>query len=144
MPRPMTSPPDALNGVESVAVPFAAPLTYNFSEPTLESKTPTRCTHTPAVGADEDSARMPEAFAVSLEGRENAQRLSIGSYSRSNAEFWTPSCDTAVCHAPPMAELFTHADTEKLCAVLSTGPAVAIVLLVPLKVAAPPDHVTLV
>ena len=94
--RPMTNGPVAANGVVSVAVPEAAPLTYNVIAPLLASNTPTRCVHAPTVGAAVDLARVTAALGVSEATSVNAHRLSAKSYWRSNPALCTASWETAV------------------------------------------------
>src|SRR2546430_159396 len=137
--RPMTSGPLAWNGVVSVAVPFAAPLTYSVRAPLLALNTPTRWAHVPFVGAAVDSARTEAASTVSLVVRENAHRLLSRSYCRYAPEDWSASCPRTPIQALRLLGL-TQAETVKLWVVSSTGPLVAISPVEPSNVAVPPDH----
>src|SRR6266511_3161918 len=141
LPRPITIGPLVANGVVSVALPACAPLTYNVIAPVVESYTPTRCVHTPTVGAVVDIARITVELLTSALLRQNAQRLSPLSYCRQNADSMFPSCETAVSQ-PAVEARFSQADTLKLCVVSSIGPAVVIAPVEPLKVAAPLDQDT--
>src|SRR5947209_3806999 len=89
--RPMPTGPVALNGVVSVAVPCAAPLTYNVIAPLVESNTPTTCTQVFVAGTVVDLARAPPLLAWSVDTRTNSHRLSVPVYSRDRPEFWVAS-----------------------------------------------------
>src|SRR6185437_16030520 len=125
LPRPIASGPFAANGVVSVALPAAAPLTYRLIAPVEELYSPTRWVQVPVVGAVAAWARIGVGLAASVATREKAQALSAASYWRKNPEAWLPSWVTASDQLP-VADRFAHAETVKELAVLSTGPLVAI------------------
>src|SRR5713226_2774966 len=139
----MDSGPVAAKGVVSVAVfGDAAPLTYSVIRPVAALYTPVSSVQVPVWAGPADSAVANVGVFVSVVDRPKSQFPVPASYCSRNPSSSAECSESAAWYWPVPEAMFAHADTENEAAVFSTGPFVAIVLLVPLKVAAPPDQVT--
>src|SRR6266542_3140212 len=108
MPCPMTSGPDARNGVGSVVL-FAA---------------------------TELAVYRVVGVAVSVDQLANCHLLTSGAYARTKPSCWVPRCATAT-RKSEFEDGFTQAVTVKLVVVSITGPVV-VMAPVPSNVAEPP------
>ena len=133
LPRPIIVPPAACHGVVYPWAGWGWPFTKSWMVPAVASWTPTMWYQVPGDGARLAPETVVAALTESEASLVKAKVPVSARNCRKNPLISVPSMLTTVWK-PLVALSFTHAETVKLCDVLTTGPATATLLVaVPLN-----------